>query len=349
MKNVISFCCTVCWMIMVAAPASANDLDDVMRHCVEIDRLLTKGNNLPEKPPRMVAELIAQIRMNREDDFAQRMAHMRALAKDEVFVKRVVDDMPAGSWGSIWSEAAISRASPTLPDWQWFKPEDPLGTAMDRTALSRFFTSAATEARLRGNPALAARVRLVRLRYFVSDPLFLAGEAPNVLRAAKTLNLTVAETLGIDDVEAAKSVEDHLHQLQKAWSEGSSLSAPAALSCDRAIKQFVEKKIVDEDYEKAIDDCRALWESSSKSNILFSWQAANFLYRLRSMAALKGDFEQLKYIDGEINEMIQGTKAVLQRRLLTEVLSAKATLQDSSGVNVVSDPNDPIMKGVPPQ
>jgi hypothetical protein len=75
----------------------------------------------------------------------------------------------------------------------------------------------------------------------------------------------------------------------------------------------------------------------------------NIMWRLRCLMAADQRAEEVRQIDAWVDEQIENAQALPHVKWLRQIQSVKGIRPTSPGHRYISDPNDPILKGDPPQ
>jgi len=223
-----------------------------------------------------------------------------------------------------------------------------VGTSLERFTIIRYFIRNGIELtktdQLSGQRMLRSALALT-----VSDYADSGMFVDMLVREIDRAKLDTKTVLNCDD-EGLESIKKFIGVLELEFSKAvSNLRIDAALKTTKAVKAGIDGRVPLRHVSDALTAIEAYWSRIAMCDDMLVHMTCGFVYRLRSTVALSNDEEDLKRVDEWIDKQIPKATNATSRRWMTEAKTTKPQRFQDSGLHVLTGPNDPMIKGEPPQ
>jgi hypothetical protein len=222
----------------------------------------------------------------------------------------------------------------------------PVGSGSERATLASLLRSRARELS-RSDRALSQRYHRAWLALTLAD-WFNGGPSLALLSSGSLGGKSTIEELTGLDPRVSAELQKRCDAIDLATKEAFATFGRGSLEIDKAIRAADRSELTDALLDREIESVSDLCKQSANRYDLSAWMSANLAWRLRSAVALHAKTEQLKRVEDAIKALSDSTPSQPARRWLHEAATAQPREVEGSGVHVITDPNDPSVKGTPP-
>ena len=340
-------CCgCLLWLVIAGLPvahgalgSSPASVSEIHRQCQLIQHLLGGQPTDSRDRAAPLTELAGRLQKgDRLDD----------VAKNTALLDRVAELLDAGVSEELISTPFVDAVHVDRPAAEIAPERDGLELGGSGTRGYIFTLLKKRAATLRKtDAALSQRYYRALARWCASDWFSNGPVMPAIASQAGRQATTVAALMGIDD-EKARAFEEAAGAIDAAQRKAFQELGSCAIAVDRAIFAAKRRELSDAEMSRALNAVTYFIRASAPLSDAATWQGCNMAWRLRSAVALL-DEDHLQQIDASLVKLEGQVSAEPAIRWVREIRSTKPVEPADSGVHVITDPNDPRLKGTPPQ